>query len=147
MPGRILWLDNDPSYLDPFVDALKDEDYSVEVVSAVDDAEQRIKASQYDLLILDVMIPTKGEGEEVRYSPEETDRGAKTGLLFYTQNKDELKGSNTRVFVMTVRLDEKIVRDFVNAGLTRDCFATKYEVRDVSSFLERIKSILRKPQS
>ncbi|MFL6274463.1 MAG: hypothetical protein ACJ74G_04565 [Blastocatellia bacterium] len=142
MPGHILWLDNDPAYLEPYVETLREEKYEVKVVMTVSEAETELQSQPFDLLILDVMIPTKGAAEEARYGPKDTDKGAKTGLLFYLRNKDRLQEVATRVLVMTVRLDEDIVKQFVRSGLSRDCFVTKFEVRDDAVFLNRVEALL-----
>jgi len=138
MSKKILWLDNDPDYLEPYIDALSDEHYEVRRVSTVAEAEQLLHAEKYDLLILDVMIPTKDAAEEERYRPTDTKRGARTGMLFYVKNREYLVSVGTRVLVMTVRLDAEIVSEFAEAGLDRKWFATKYEVRDVSDFLKKV---------
>jgi CheY-like chemotaxis protein len=142
MYKRILWLDNDPAYLDPFIDTLKDEGYEVDIASTVSEAEYFLKVRQYELLILDVMIPTVSADEEKRYTPDMTNLGLKTGVVFYIINKELLQKARMQVLVMTVRLDKDIRDEFVNAGLPQNCFATKYELRDASVFLDRIKEMI-----
>jgi CheY-like chemotaxis protein len=142
MPKRILWFDNDRAYLIPFVDALTDEGYQVEVAEDLTEAEQFLNKSRYDLVILDVMIPTKSELEETRYRPEETDLGYKTGLIFYGKLKTELAKLGTRTMVMTVRLDKAIMDEFIKSGLPPAAYATKYEMSDPLLFLRKIHSVL-----
>ena len=145
MTKRILWFDNDPAYLIPFIDALEEEGHKVEVAENLTEAERCLKDTRYDLMIVDVMIPTKNELEETRYKPEETDLGYKTGLLFYTKLKDVLAGAGTQVMVMTVRLDKSIMDEFIKAGLPPDSYATKYEMSDPTEFLGRIQAVLARP--
>jgi CheY-like chemotaxis protein len=137
--GRILWIDNDPAYLSPFKKALELLGYEVAIVTTVSDAENVVKDGSYDLVILDVMIPMTEKDEEA-YSPTLTDFGYKTGLVFYNRNRDLLLARSLPVMVLTVRLDQGVVDEFVEAGLPRQCFATKYELRDVESFLGKIRS-------
>lgn len=149
MPQRILWLDNDPAYLEPFVEALTDDGYEVEVIATVAEAENALHSAKYDLFILDVMIPTVNADEEKRFDPSVTQLGNQTGLVFYKLNKDLIDGSGTKMLVMTVRLDKSIMDEFVSAGLPADRFATKYDLRDSGVFLAKIHSALTEsnPQS
>lgn len=147
MPKRILWLDNDPAYLEPFIEVLTDESYEVEVVATVADAEKALRAHKYDLLVLDVMIPTVNPDEEKRFDPTLTQLGYKTGLIFYTLNKGLITSSGIKILVMTVRLDKSIMDEFVTAGLSPSCFATKYDLRDTTVFLAKIQSVLNASNS
>jgi CheY-like chemotaxis protein len=140
MAGQILWLDNDVYDIKPYVDALRDEGYQVTVVSTVGDADMLIGRERYDLLILDVMVPTKNEEEEAHYLPEETEQGLKTGLILYRRLKRKLEGA--KVLVLTVRLDKAIEEEFFAAGLPRECFETKYTLREAGVFLDKVKSLL-----
>ena len=90
------------------------------------------------------MIPTKSEAEENLYPPETTDSGLKTGLIFYRRMKERLDKSETRVLVMTVRLDSGIFDEFVKAGLRPENFCTKMSLRETSVFLEKINEVLSK---
>lgn len=141
MAKQIIWLDNDPRYTDPYVQALKDRGDSVAVVTNVTDAEALIRKNNYDLAILDAMIPTTDEAEEEVYPPTETDRGLKMGLLFYKRMKEILDQRKTAVLVMTVRLDEVIHDEFIEAGLPAEAFTTKLAVRRVNTFLETVDLI------
>jgi hypothetical protein len=118
----------------------------VKVVATVTDAEKELRGSKFDLLLLDVMIPSVGPEEEERYQPAVTELGTKTGYLFYLTNKELLEKSGMRVLVMTVRLDKTIMDEFVKAGLPRHNFATKYDLRDANDFLSKIQKLLSEPQ-
>ena len=142
MPKHILWLDNDPRYIEPFALILADEGYDVEVATTLTRADYLLKSRRYDLLLLDVMIPTMSEEEEKRYSPEQTDTGYKAGLVFYKVNRELLDANSTHVLVLTVRMDSGILNEFISAGLPPSCFATKYQMTDVGNFLERIRNLI-----
>jgi CheY-like chemotaxis protein len=142
MSKRILWLDNDPAYLEPFVEALEDENYSVTVVESLTEAEKSLQQGRFDLMIIDVMIPTLNSMEEMRYRPEETDSGYKTGLIFYKHNREALQKTATHIMVMTVRLDKVIMDEFIEAGLPSSAFATKYEMSEPTNFLDKVRSTL-----
>jgi CheY-like chemotaxis protein len=144
MAKRVLWLDNDKAYLGPYVKAMRELGYKVELATSVPEAESLVQSSSehskpYDLLILDVMIPTKTALEERMYPPDKTDHGFKAGLLFYERNKEKLKNAGTHVLVLTLRIDRDIYQEFVKAGLPEGCFATKFALRDVPVFTQWIK--------
>lgn len=139
MPKRILWLDNDSFYIKAYVSALKDRGDVVDVATTVTVADRLLNGNRYDLIIVDAMIPTLNEDEERLFPPEETDRGLKMGVSFY---KHVLQKSDTPVLAMTVRLDETIRNEFENAGLPENAFTTKLAVRTVSSFLEKVDSLV-----
>jgi CheY-like chemotaxis protein len=141
MTKRVLWLDDDLARLDPFIATLSDSGYEVDAVGTVSEAEYFLRTKKYGLLILDVMIPTVSEDEEKRYDPNSTNRGLKTGLIFYDLHKEVLEKARIHVLVMTVILDKEIRDDFIRAGLPHDCFATKYELRDVSVFLNTVQRL------
>ena len=147
MPKRILWLDNDPAYITPYVSALRDRGYEVIIKTTAGEAEVALNdGGHYDLLILDIMIPTVSAEEEERFPPEETDRGLKMGLVFYKRLKQALDAAGTKVLAMTVRLDESIPNEFAEAGLPQECFTTKYNVARVPDFLEMVGEIIGTPQ-
>ncbi len=142
MSLRVLWLDNDLANVEPWVETLKDEGFEPDVVETVAEAEKALSTNKYDLLILDVMIPTMNDQEELRYKPEITALGNKTGLLFYKFNKETFEKTGTKVLIMTVRLDKVIMDEFINAGLPKNSYATKYELRKAPVFIKKIQSIL-----
>jgi CheY-like chemotaxis protein len=144
MSKQVLWLDNDVAYITPYKNALEDLGFTVTVVRSVGEAEFRLKNGPYELMILDVMVPTRDQEEEKGYPPTETDYGHKTGLVFYLHKREELKDSSTRVFVFTVRLDESVKDEFLAAGLPLSNFATKFALRDVNNFLKKMQAILAK---
>jgi len=124
------------------VRALRENRYEVEIVTALNDAERSISEASHDLLILDVMIPTKSFDEMERYGPDETDLGNKSGLIFYRRMRKKLGDALPKVLVVTVRLDQGIMREFIEDGLPRERFVTKYEVRDTHDFLRKVQSAL-----
>ncbi len=139
--GRILWLDNDPGYIQGFVTMMRRSGLEVTVMSSVSAADQALRTDSYDLFLLDVMIPVT-DGEELGdYSAVATDEGYKTGLAFYRKHRAALEGRTT-VLVLTVRVDRELKEEFIKAGLPPALFITKMEVRDASEFLKRIKRLL-----
>lgn len=142
MPTQVLWLDNDIAYIKPYKDTLIEAGFDVTVVRAVGEADFRARNNSYDLVILDVMVPTKGSEEEKLYPPEETDFGHKTGFVFYRRVKELLDAAQSKVIVMTVRLDESVKDEFIKVGLPHEHFATKFALRDAAVFLNKVKSVM-----
>jgi CheY-like chemotaxis protein len=143
MSKQVLWLDNDVAYIAPYLSELEDLGYKVTSVRTVGEADFRLRNGAYDLLILDVMVPTKGAEEEQDYPPSKTDFGHKTGLIFYLRKKEELEAAKTKVFVFTVRLDESVKNEFITANLPLTNFATKFALRDVADFNKKIQAVMR----
>ncbi len=141
MSLRILWCYNDPGMIVPFVTALERAKCLVKVVRSAAQAEESLDRGEFDLLIIDVMIPTLDEAEEVVYTPEATDRGAHTGLAFIKLHHAMLKSKGVVPFVFTVRQDKRIRQDFLAAGLAPKQFATKMELCDEELFISRLSDI------
>jgi CheY-like chemotaxis protein len=142
MSAKVLWLDNEPGDIKSFVKELRGHGYNVTVERSVSEAEKLLESNRYDLLIVDVMIPTVSENEEDLYPPEDTNLGRSTGLLFYKRVRKHLQQAGTSVLIMTVRLDKKIQQGFIEVGIPPDCFTTKLALRRVPDFLDKIQEIL-----
>jgi CheY-like chemotaxis protein len=145
---RILWVDNDGGRIEAFVGRLRDS-YDVTVVSTVSEAEIAVAPASpppsgdgrlFDLVILDVMIPTENAKEEVAYPPDETDDGLCTGLLFYKKMRQQLAG--VAVMVFTVRIDKDIKRAFYESGLPQRNFVSKMEVPRWPDFEKRVRELI-----
>jgi len=140
---KILWLDNDPAQVRPYLETLNEEGYLAKVVSTVTKAESLLRRERHDLFILDVMIPTENSDEEKRFPPEKTENGRKLGLYFFLEYKEKLQRDNTQILVLTHRIDLDIRNEFIKAGLPPKQFCTKFELRDVEVFLKKINSLTR----
>lgn len=136
---QILWIDNDRAYIRPHVKALEAEGYQVTILDTVSEATNLLTESDYDLVILDVMIPMSELDEADGYSPELTDCGHKTGLAFYIRNRDSMIERHIPVMVVTIRIDQSVVDEFIAAGLPQRCFVNKYSVRDPWSLVEKVR--------
>lgn len=140
---RILWLDNDPAYVYPFVVAMKDQQIDADVVRTVSEAEERL-GDAYDAVIIDVMIPVTEQEETTRgYGGEVTDDSHRTGLEFYQRVSRRLLERDIVAIVMTVRVDKQIRDEFLAAGLPATNFIMKMELRDARSFVERMEQLLK----
>jgi CheY-like chemotaxis protein len=143
MNERVLWFDNDAAYVEPYREELDKKGIFCKVVTTITEAEQELgEDPKYDVLILDVMIPTKSEAEEQLYPPQATNSGLKTGLVFYERLKERLKQRGTQVIVMTARLDKGIQEEFVRAGLSERFYCTKMSLREAPIFIAKIREVL-----
>jgi CheY-like chemotaxis protein len=140
MKKKILWLEDDMAYSVEYKKGMP-EDFEMTLVHNVTDAEREIKEHQYDLLILDVMIPIWDQ-ELKDYPPDLTESGYKTGLVFFKRMKSVLEEKNTPVFVVTMFMDDKIMHEFIGIGLQSGCFATKYSLREMGDFRDKITELL-----
>lgn len=140
---KVLWLDDNKRTTSIFIEVLEAEGYDVDWVRKVSEAVSLLGSSQhYDLVILDVMIPTWTAEEEKLFPPRDTNRGLKTGLYFYRYMRDMPQRRDVPVFVFTMRLEQEILEAFVEAGLPKENYDTMYALRDPDEFIEKIDDIL-----
>lgn len=138
----ILWLDNDAAHIAPFAEVLRDQGYKVQVATTLLGAEKAYREQLPRLVIIDVMVPTVSAEEERIYSPAATGLGYRSGLVFFDRLKGEFSENGTAVLVFTVRLDQSIHQEFIDAGLPEQCFKTKQALRRAPVFLETVASLL-----
>lgn len=144
MPNRaVLWVDNDRAYLFPYIEELEEQGFSVTIAETALEAEECLRSSRFDYVIIDVMIPTKSDAEEAIYTPAATNQGYQTGLVFWRRVRPLLQKQRSAVLVFTVRLDEKIREEFAKEGLAAASFATKYQLNDEdpAALVERLKTL------
>jgi CheY-like chemotaxis protein len=147
MTGKILWVDNDRVFLEPHLLRLQVEGYEVVQAFTLTQGMTELETGRFDMLILDVMMPVK-EHEEMRFPPDQTDCGRKSGLVFYRQCKRTgvLNNRGQRevpVLVFTIREDGEIKAEFLRAGLPPDHFMTKSEGADAGLFAAKVGWLLR----
>jgi CheY-like chemotaxis protein len=144
---KILWFDNDLVYIKPFIKSLQKKGYSIDRVSKLTEAGEKLQTGTYDLLILDSMITTLDDEEEIEYPPEQTNRGLNTGVCFFSKWKNILAEKNTEVLALTVRMDPDVKQSFINAGLTEENFARKVELRTIPTFFQKIQNLLKEKEA
>lgn len=72
---KILLFDDNPLDYDDYIDALRTQ-YEVTVVHDIESATRRMRIMDFDLLIIDQMMPTNGVNKKDQF---------RTGLNFYIQ--------------------------------------------------------------
>lgn len=142
MPKRILWLDNDTPFIRPYVKYLRSKDFEVDDVADLTKAESLLKEKPFDLVIVDVMVPTQNAEEQKNYPETETDYGHMTGLAFFKRMRN-LTDKLPPVLVMTVRQDQEIRDALIKEGLKAENFVSKYDLREVNDLLRKIRSTLQ----
>lgn len=140
---KILWLENEPHYWELYADYLRMNGHEVRMATRVSEAESLLGSGAFNLLILDVMIPTWDKEEEKRYPPELTNQGRLTGLLFYQRMQQDPDLKKVPVLVYTIRRDTQLFEAFKREGLPEACFATKIEYRDPPALLRKVEEIGR----
>ena len=141
MCRRILWLDNDRVFIRPHLRRLLALGYRVMQVMTASDAVKELEESEFDLLIIDVMLPVREEDESL-VPPGETDSGRQTGLVFYRNWYQNYRGRKPPILIFTIREDDQIFSDFVDAGLAENKFMTKAAGADGSDFAEKVRRII-----
>jgi len=140
---RALWIDDQANQVEGWVEAMTARDWDVILKRTHHEAEQTLRNDQhgFDLLIVDVMTPTKGVEQEKDYPPATTDKGLTAGLLFFSRNKDLLDSTQTPVLVFTQRTDQDVLKLFEEAGLPKGHFATKFALGRIDDFFRKIEQI------
>jgi len=85
MKKKILLIDDHPDDYSDYISVLK-ENYDVDVTAYISTARIKLQPNKYDLIVIDIMMPTLGEDFK-----ENEEDGLKTGLAFY---EAELKGKS-----------------------------------------------------
>ena len=142
---EILWLENDPGWIAHYLRALEQHGFEVRTVATASEAEAALASKHFDLLIVDVMVPTTPEEEKQSYPSRETDDGRHTGLVFFSRHRVRLLENNVRVMVFTIRLDRRIRGAFVEAGLPEAAFHTRVSLSKTGSFLDKVKEVIGQP--
>jgi CheY-like chemotaxis protein len=142
---RILWLDDDVNLQGAFREQLEEDGYEVTAVARSLDAQGLLLDNRegYDLLILDNMIPTKDEEEELEFPPHKTDTGLEMGLYFYKKHKAWLNLTGTPVLVFSQRADQRVIDEFYEAGLPLGAYQTKFNLIDLDDFMTKIEELVR----
>jgi len=95
---RLLLLDDDPSMQRLVMALLKKEGYRIDVVSAGDQAIEKVKVANYDALVLDVMTPTEGGLTVIRHLREVNPQMLKRVVLLTASPQSVLNAVEGDVF-------------------------------------------------
>ena len=108
MTKRILFIDDEPEFVDPQVVALEEAGYEVTLESAPDAAVALLQERDFDLIILDLIMPPRRRDRE--RGEQELDF-AETGVKLYREIRDELGIVDIPIIFLTVVRDQDIRRE------------------------------------
>lgn len=108
MNKKILYVDDEPEFIQPQVEMLMDCGFSVTVLENPDDALNELERANYDLIILDLLMPPSNS-EKV-----DSERYADlidVGVQLYKAIRDEKKITDTPILVISVVRDSNIIKE------------------------------------
>ena len=149
--SNILWMDNDRTYLMPFITRLQFAGHSVVQAYTIGEAEHYLKdpkekltaGNLWDLIIIDIMMSVKGAGiSDERYSAEITGKGRRAGLVFFTNNREAIANSGAAVAFLTMRDDEEVKTEAAALGVPAENLMYKMDVADTREFLQWVEKVL-----
>lgn len=138
---RVLYLDDEPEYAVPFVDALTRRRFHVELFSTTDEVEERLKrpdGRDFDVLILDMLMP----GSHGRDVLGEEKNPVESGLRLHHTIRAKLGIVDVPIIFMSVVRDPK-VRDKIRQEETRYRNRVSFVNKPVlpTDLIERIKKV------
>ena len=130
--GTILWVDNDPGYVQPFADYLRDSGYAVEIAPTPEKALHMTASKAFDLALIDLVMP---HGEEM--SASETYGSTRTGLVL--ASKFRAAFPSMKLIGVSVRPSDEVTEWFQDFG---HGFWLKNEIRRPREVLRRVNVAL-----
>lgn len=105
---RILMVDDQLDYIQPYAEALEDEDFDVTLISQVDSALEMLREGGFDVIILDMLMPPS---EGVHEDFEDLDLRKSGGWVLSQIREDERLRDVPIIFITAVR--DTRVREWV----------------------------------
>lgn len=149
--ANILWMDNDRTFLMPFVLRLEAANHNVVRVESVFEAEYLLThpneslgtSSSWDLVLIDIMMNVRRRDvKDQRYSREATEKGHRTGVVFFEYNKDIIHQQKAKVAALSMRNDQKVRDELVALGFPSGNIMHKMKVSDTRDFEAWVKKML-----
>jgi CheY-like chemotaxis protein len=97
---KILMVDDQLDYIQPYAEALQDEDYDVTLIPQVDQALELLRSSDFDVIILDMLMPPS---ETVHDDFEELDLRKSGGWVLSQIRAEERLRTLPVIFITAVR--------------------------------------------
>lgn len=130
---KILWIDDDPYQLHPYVLALQDEGFEIIVVSTVSDGRKVMLANDIGLVIVDVMLPPE-TNELVN-----TKGGFESGLVFARWARNNFP--HTRIVGFSHSNDPDVIAWFKKHGAA---FISKFQAEQTSSVIDQLRGLIER---
>ena len=138
MNKTIFYIDDEPWFVEPLIDALRTEEYHVELATNGTEAVEKLKKGDFlpDLIILDVIMPN---GDEVK----DTNGGRRTGLRVHEIIRKQLRLRMPIIF-LTVVDDPGVEREIESIEKQLGIHDFGYLVKPVlpTELLEKVESFL-----
>ena len=105
MNKGILFIDEEPEYIRPYIEALRDEGYKVTLATTVDQAYRLLDEQEFDLIVLDLIMPP---GQSEKKETREELNYAETGIRLCKYIRDKLGFIDIPIIFLTVVTDPTI---------------------------------------
>jgi len=137
---RILWLEDEPGFIQHRVEILEDEGFEIDLIDTVSALEDRLKRNKYEIIILDVMMaPAKV------FSRKESRSGLITGkLAFFEIIKKH--APRTPVVVFTALSDVTKLGREIREEMRKDDYVVDFIIKpsNITELLGGIEKALQK---
>lgn len=128
---RILVIDDNPLNNKVYTDPLEKK-YQVDIVMSLISVERKLQINQYDLFVIDIMMPTQKYGG---------DNEIITGFYFYTHNLKEQYPNIPILFWSNLPSDA--FDDYFRNDKPRNVFFIQKAKENNSHLLEKVNKILK----
>lgn len=129
---NIIIIDDNPLNGEDYIEPLR-EKYNVTVNISLKDSYRRIQIHHYDLIVIDIMMPTQW----LRNKDE-----LKTGLYFYTEKLKELDKENNLRYLFWSNLTEDTYNDFFKDEKPANIDFIHKELRNTRHLYEKVVSMI-----
>lgn len=129
---NILIIDDNPLNGEDYIAPLK-EIYTVTVNVSLKDSYRRIQMNHYDLIVIDIMMPTqwlKNRDE------------LKTGLYFYVEKLRELDNNNKRRYLFWSNLTQDTYDEFFKDPKPANIDFVHKELRNINHLYDKVVSMI-----
>jgi CheY-like chemotaxis protein len=120
---RIMFIDDEPRRMKPYVDELEDAGHEVLFRDDTDEALKTLRgpSEKFDVVVVDISVAA---GIEYKY--DDTDNGSRTGIALYDTIKSERPGQ--KVIVLTNVPDPRLAEHFAKEDGSICLFARKPDI-------------------
>ncbi len=149
--ANILWMDGDRTFISPFINRLELQGHTVKQAFTIREAEDLLAdpkealgaEGSWDLVLMDVMMSVKPDGnEDRRYSKEKTKAGQRTGVIFYESNRKRIAELGAVAAFLTMRNDREFKDELVDLGVPTDVIMHKMHLADTRDFARWVAALL-----
>lgn len=131
---KILIIDDNPQNIQNFIDKVSDyKKYYVEIVMSLSDAERSIIINHYDVIVIDIMMPT----QTIKNKDE-----LETGLLFYKKKVEPVIDAQKTKILFWSNLGDDVYKGFFLEGTPNNTYFLHKNLYNENHLLEKINSIL-----